>query len=78
MLLGNPGILGQGYASVQLCNHPRMYLGGSCVTRESRDTQTRGMPMYCSIAIPGCPWDGPVLLGNPWILGQGVCPCITL
>ena len=54
MLLGNPGILGQGYACVLLYSHPGMYVGGSCVTRESRDTQTRGMHMYYSIAIPGC------------------------
>ena len=78
MLLGNPGMLGQGYARVLLYSHPWMYLGGSCVTRESQDTQTWGMPIDCSIAIPGCPWDGPVLLGNPGILRQGVCPCITL
>ena len=54
MLLGNPGILGQGYACVLLYSHPGMYLGGSCVTRESRDTWTGGMPVYYSIAIPGC------------------------
>ena len=54
MLLGNPGILGQGYACVLLYSHPGMYLGGSCVTRESRDTRTGGMPVYYSIAIPGC------------------------
>ena len=54
MLLGNPGILGQGYACVLLYSHPGMYLGGSCVARESRDTWTEGMPMYYCIAIPGC------------------------
>ena len=54
MLLGNPGILGQGYARVLVYSHPGMYLGGSCVTRESRDTRTGGMPVYYSIAIPGC------------------------
>ena len=54
MLLGNPRILGQGYACVLLYSHPGMYLGGPCVTRESRDTWTGGMPVYYSIAIPGC------------------------
>ena len=61
-----------------LYSHPGMYLGGSCVTRKSRDTWTGGMPVYYSIVIPGCTWEGPVLLGNPGILGQGVCLCITL
>ena len=54
MLLGNPGILGQRYACVLLYSHPGMYLGGSCVTRESRDTWTEGMPVYYCIAILGC------------------------
>ena len=54
VLLGNPGMFGQGYAYILLYSHPGMYLGVSCVTRESRDTWTGGMPVYYSIAIPGC------------------------
>ena len=54
VLLGNPGILGRGYARVSLYSHPGMYLGGPCVTRESRDTWIGGMPVYYSIAIAGC------------------------
>ena len=54
VLLGIPGMLGQGYACVLFYSHPGMSLGRSCVTRESWDTRTRGMPMYYSIAIPGC------------------------
>ena len=54
MLLGNPGILGQGYACVLPYSHPWMYVGGSCVTRESRDTWTGCMSVYYSIAILGC------------------------
>ena len=60
MLLGNPRILGQGYAHVLLYSHPGMYLGGSCVTRESWVTWTGCMPVYYSIAIPGCTYEGPV------------------
>ena len=44
MLLGNPGILGQGYAFILLYSHPGMYLGGPCVTRESRDARTGVCP----------------------------------
>ena len=54
LLRESPGYSDRGYARVLLYSHPGMYLGGSCVTRESQDTWTGGMLVYYSIAIPGC------------------------
>ena len=75
MLLGNPGILGQGYACVLLHSHPGMYLGGSSVTREPRDTWTGGMPACVLLySHPGMYIGGSCVTRESWDTWTGGMP----
>ena len=73
MLLGNPGIFGQGYGCELLYSIP------GC-TWDSRGLLgipgILGQGHGCELlyAIPGYTWDSPVFLGNPGILGQCCMP----
>ena len=71
MLLGNPGILGQGYGCELLYSIPGC-TWDSPVLLGNPGILGQGYGCELLYAIPGCTWDSPVLLGNPGILGQGM------